>query len=355
MARVDFQEVPVVDYLDLARDRRKFFRDLEHALCNVGFMVYVNVPGFDAAFQDRAFAAAHAFFDNPAEVKEACDMVHSPHYRGYTNFRTSGKAELVSEAYQMGPEEPSVTDPSIPIWNRMRRGPNLWPELPGFRETISEVWDRYLPVSRELGHLICELLEVDRDRYDRYFLEKDPEYVAALNHTVAVSELDEAFQEQVAKDMLKVSGNGAHVDGAPFISMLIADQPGLQVLRLDGKTWADAPVIPGSIIVNIGNTLQYLSGRRMVATMHRVHPLKPTKRRISIPYFLLPSLDKDLEPFDGRKPNPRNRGVDYALDRMTLFSRCTKRWYPDEYERVKAEAIEQDKQIRERRAMASKL
>lgn len=355
MARVDFQEVPVVDYLDLARDRPKFFRDLEHALCNVGFMVYVNAPGFDAAFQEKAFAAAHEFFDSPQDAKEACDMVLSPHYRGYTDFRTVDKAELVSEAFQFGRDVPPVTDPSVPIWHRMRRGPNLWPGVSGFRETISEVWNRYYPVCRELGHLICELLEVDHERYDRYFLDKDPDYIAALNHTVAPSELNEAFREKVAQDMMSVSGNGAHVDGAPFITMLIADEPGLQVLNLDGKTWVDAPVIPGSIIVNIGNTLQYLSGRKMVATMHRVHPLKPTKRRISLPYFLLPSLEGDLEPFDGSKPKPRNRGLDYALDRMTLFHRCTNQWHAEEFKQVKALAAEQNKKIRERRAMESKL
>lgn len=355
MARVDFQEVPVVDYLDLARDRPKFFRDLEHALCNVGFMIYVNAPGFDAAFQERAFAAAQKLFDSPQELKERCDMALSPHYRGYSNFSGSGKNETASEAFQFGREEPSDTDPAIPIWHRMRRGPNLWPEVPGFRETITELWDRYHPVCRELGHLICELLQVEEDRYDRYFLKEDPEYIAAINHTVAPSELDEAFRQKVAKDLESVAGNGAHIDGAPFISMLINNEPGLQVLKLDGKTWADAPVIPGAIIVNIGGSLQYLSGKRMVATVHRVNSLKPTKRRISLPYFLLPSLDVDLEPFDGRKANPINRGIGFALSRMVLFPRCTEKWYPEEYEHLKVLQIEQDKALRERKSAKSKL
>jgi len=246
----------------------------------------------------------------------------------------------------------------------MRRGPNLWPDVPGFHETISELWDRYHPICRELGHLICELLEVDVERYDRYFLAEDPEYVSAINHTVAPSELDPALREKVAKDLENVEGNGAHIDGGPFISMLINNEPGLQVLKLDGKSWVDAPVIPGAIIVNIGGSLEYLSGKRMVATVHRVNSLMPTKRRISLPYFLLPSLDKDLEPFDGRKPHPKmaraqeaesTRGVGFALSRMVLFKKCVDRWYPQEHKQLLAMQAEQSRAWAEKRGAQSKL
>ena len=85
-------------------------------------------------------------------------------------------------------------------------------------------------------------------------------------------------------------GASGHVDGAPFVTLLIADSPGLQVLalagnQLDGKSWVDVTPGPGQVVVNIGATLSKLSNKRLRATVHRVNPLLQTRRRCSLPYF----------------------------------------------------------------------
>ena len=63
---------------------------------------------------------------------------------------------------------------------------------------------------------------------------------------------------------------GAHIDGPPFIALLINDRPGLQVVAGEGQ-WIDAPVtcrtaegdyhvpVIRSVIVNTGGTLMHLS------------------------------------------------------------------------------------------------
>ncbi len=79
-----FTSIPVVDFGNLQAAPDRFFADLQHALCDVGFMVAVNVPGFDVAFQQRVFAEAHAFFDRPQDEKDKSDVTHSPHFRGYS-------------------------------------------------------------------------------------------------------------------------------------------------------------------------------------------------------------------------------------------------------------------------------
>ena len=56
-------EIPVVDWLDVERDREKFLADLRHALSDCGFLVLANAPGFDDAFQQRAFREVRGFFD----------------------------------------------------------------------------------------------------------------------------------------------------------------------------------------------------------------------------------------------------------------------------------------------------
>merc|ERR1719203_2771486 len=106
----------------------------------------------------------------------------------------------------------------------------------------------------------------------------------------------------------------AHIDGPNFISLLINDKPGLQVIAGEGK-WINAPVtcrtkpgeypvpvIPGSVVVNSGGLLMHLSKGRVVATLHRVNPMlvPEGEDRISMPFFLTPKMEGPLTPFVSR-------------------------------------------------------
>ena len=62
--------VPLVSMGDLTKDRAKFFKDMEFALCQVGFMVLSDVPGLAEDFQEKCFRLSHAFFDLPEEQKQ---------------------------------------------------------------------------------------------------------------------------------------------------------------------------------------------------------------------------------------------------------------------------------------------
>ena len=55
------QELPTVDWLDLARNREKFLNDLRYALSDCGFLVLTNAPGLDDDFQQRAFREVRGF------------------------------------------------------------------------------------------------------------------------------------------------------------------------------------------------------------------------------------------------------------------------------------------------------
>jgi isopenicillin N synthase-like dioxygenase len=57
----------------------------------------------------------------------------------------------------------------------------------------------------------------------------------------------------------------------------------------DDEVWLDAPIIPGSVLINIGETLSFLSGGVMKSTWHRVvkspREEDARKERFSIAYF----------------------------------------------------------------------
>eukprot|EP01062_Namystynia_karyoxenos_P078925 TRINITY_DN8205_c0_g1_i1.p1 TRINITY_DN8205_c0_g1~~TRINITY_DN8205_c0_g1_i1.p1 ORF type:complete len:397 (+),score=138.29 TRINITY_DN8205_c0_g1_i1:79-1191(+) len=365
------EEIPVVDFGLLEHDRGVFFAEMRHALCDVGFMQLCNVPGLEADFQQKCFAQAHAFFKLPQEVKDRVSVVNSPHFRGYSTHRSAENKKRVviaSEAFQFGLEQPPIRGDSLPVWQRILRGPNQWPDpalLPEFRSTIEELHRRYFALSRRLGHLICEMLQVDPARYDSYFYETDPDLLASINYNVAPSEVDPAERRRVQK-VLAGGGGDWHVDGAPFVTLLIADQPGLEVLRKDDDgsrtSVAAVPMPPGSVTVNIGATLQKLSGGRLRATLHRVNPLSSSGPRVSLPYFLLPRLDNALLPFDAEpaavKPSavpPRDRGLAYAAERMRIFDASARRWYAKEWPLVEAAVQAEAAARRSARAAAPRL
>ena len=177
---------------------------------------------------------------------------------------------------------------------------------------------------------------------------------------------DENAQELVRRsyETFDAKNVGAHIDGPPFIALLINDRPGLQVVAGEGQ-WIDAPVtcrtaegdyhvpvIPGSVIVNTGGTLMHLSEGRYSATLHRVNTTLIPKgdTRVSMPYFLLPKMEGDLVPFGKAQAAQegaagyqagRDRGANACVNRMGTFPQVTRRWWAEEFEALKQQQREE--------------
>jgi hypothetical protein len=84
-------------------------------------------------------------------------------------------------------------------------------------------------------------------------------------------------------------GVGAHKDSG-FVTILLQDETaGLQVETPGG--WIDAPPIPGTFVVNIGELLEMASNGYLKATMHRVISPPTGRERFSVAFFLGASLD----------------------------------------------------------------
>lgn len=368
-------EIPTVDWLDLERDRNRFMDDLRYALSECGFMVLANAPGLEDAFQQRAFREVRGFFESPRELKKTAHIAKSPYFRGYSLPTPADRGHgQVIEAFQYGFEQEPLCahdDRSRPIHERLFRGPNTWPadeRLAGFRPAVEELNLAYHKLTHELGELIVESLGEDPAEFRKYFIFDDPDLAASLNHNYSLDVFDEETQAQVRSWYEKFDADnvGAHIDGPPFMALLINDRPGLQVVAGEGK-WMDAPVtcrtaegdyhvpvIPGSVIVNTGGTLMHLSEGRYSATLHRVNTtlIPKGETRISMPYFLIPKMEGDLIPFGksaadiegaaGYKAG-RDRGANACVNRMGTFPQVTRRWWAEEFEELRAQQQEEVK------------
>ena len=365
----ELEEIPVVDWLDLERDRDRFLADLRYALSECGFLVLANAPGLEDEFQQRAFREVRAFFDAPMDIKKTAHISNTPYFRGYTLPTPADRGHgQVIENFQYGFEQEPLCahdDRSQPIHRRLFRGPNTWPvtdTLPGFRPVIEELTHTYHELTHRLGELIVESLGEDPAEFRRYFDFEDPDLAASLNHNFALDVFAEEDQAKVraAYDRFDSQNVGAHIDGPPFVALLINDRPGLQVVAGEGR-WMDAPVtcrtaegeygvpvIPGSVVVNTGGTLMHLSEGRYSATLHRVNTclIPDGETRVSMPYFLIPKMEGDLVPF-GRSEAAsegaagyeagRDRGANACANRMGTFPQVTRRWWKEEFEALRAQ------------------
>ena len=360
-------QLPEVDWLDKESNPDKFFKDLRYALSEYGFMVLTNAPGLSDEFQQRAFKEVRGFFDSPVELKKTSYIGKTPYFRGYSlpTPADSGYGQVI-EAFQYGFEQEPLCkhdDKSQPIHRRLFRGPNTWPDeesLPGFRPLIDDLNQRYHRLTHLLGEAIVESLGEDVEAFREYFDFDDPDLAASLNHNFGLDAYAEEDQVKVRKEYKKFSSDkvGAHIDGPPFIALLINDRPGLQVVAAEGE-WIDAPVtcrtapgdyhvpvIPGAVIVNTGGTLMHLSEGRYSATLHRVNTtlIPKGETRVSMPYFLIPKMEGDLIPFGkseagsvgvGGYESGRDRGANASVNRMGTFPQVTRRWWAEEYSELR--------------------
>ncbi|KAH7026710.1 uncharacterized protein B0I36DRAFT_366237 [Microdochium trichocladiopsis] len=97
-------------------------------------------------------------------------------------------------------------------------------------------------------------------------------------------------------------GHNAHTDVGSF-TLLVTEQPGLQVLSPVTGRWEYVDAKPGHAIINVADTLRFISGRRFRSAMHRVLPPGADGRmaqdRYSTAYFLRAGDDVVLTGMDG--------------------------------------------------------
>ncbi|KAG6907940.1 putative NRPS-like protein biosynthetic cluster [Tephrocybe rancida] len=346
----DFDAVPIVDFSLAETDTEEYLRQLSFALEDVGFAVFVNVPGFEDAFQKELFTLAEGLFSKPLEWKESLGTKNSYSLRGY--FRADdivGGHKAYAEAYRFGADLPTpeaTGEGKVPFWLRLHEGPNQWPaegDLPTFRSKMEALFDQYRALNLTLNEHICQLLDIPNSVLGDFFPEKT-EFNSALWHYFPVT--PELLQE--AKNGF-VQGMHEHRDPSTFVTCLIQSRPGLQAQNHQGK-WVDIPYVEGGVVCNIGVQLMKLTGGRLVATMHRVNTLKIDKDRYTIPYVLSTKLEKPVLPLPQfanpelakmhAAPNPRIQKLLAIEDplirsgfaRLSLFPAVTKKLYPAEFE-----------------------
>jgi isopenicillin N synthase-like dioxygenase len=270
--------LPVVDLRDPAAEAAAAIDD---ACRRVGFF-YVVGHGVDPALAGRVDAAARAFFARPESEKAAIAMARGGRaWRGWfplggelTSGVPDGKEGLYFGA-ELGAEHPRVAA-GTPL-----HGANLFPASPPELRGAVLAW---LDAMTALGHRLASLVAVG--------LGLDPGWFAT-HLTGDPTILFRIFRYPPSPAAAGGWGVAEHTDYGLLTILRQDDAGGLEVRTAGG--WVDAPPVPGSFVVNIGDMLDRMTGGRYRSTPHRVRNTSGGDR-VSLAFFFDPSWDAEVVP-----------------------------------------------------------
>jgi isopenicillin N synthase-like dioxygenase len=306
---------PVVDVRMLAggaaSQKREAVAILGAACRETGFFC-VSGHGIDAACRANLFTAARQFFNLRVEQKRRYSISLSPHNRGYVEMEAErlkadappDRKEAFNVGLELAPDHPEI------LAQRPLRGLNLWPDIPGWRETMLDYYDRCFTIGQIIHRGISADLGLDEQYFDPKIAE--PAAVLRLLHYPA-----RPAASQAVGSAGEQPGAGEHTDYGNITLLATDGVAGLEVRQLDG-TWVEVADTQDLLLCNIGDCLMRWTNDRYRSTPHRVRI--PEAERYSIAYFLDPNPDAIVEPIL-REPEETSRYApisvrDYLLGRL---------------------------------------
>ena len=258
------------------------------AACRAHGFFYVTGHGVDPALVQRLENLSRRFFalDEPTKMRWRMALGGRA-WRGYFPLGgelTSGRPDW-KEGLYLGTELPAdhpLVRAGTPV-----HGPNLFPELEGFRATVLA----YIDAVTRLGHRLMEGIALSLGLPAGYFAERytaDPLILFRIFN----------YPTQPVPDGMDVQwGVGEHTDYG-LLTILHQDQVGGLAVHTPGG-WIDAPPVAGSFVCNIGDMLDRMTGGLYKSTPHRVKRNTSGHDRLSFPLFFDPNFEARVQRIEG--------------------------------------------------------
>ena len=295
--------IPLLDWREFRSDPQAFVDALGRACRDPGFFL-LSGHGIPSDLIAAVFDQAARFFARPDDGKAPLSILSNPHNRGWAAEgserldETSGQVDR-KQAFNIGLDL-AADDPRVRAGEAFR-GVNVWPDQPGFRDTMLAYYDAALALGVGLHRAFARDLGLAPDFFDD-----------KVDAPLATLRLLSSPRGTGAEGE---SGAGAHPDYGSVTLLLTDGEAGLQV-RPRGGDWMDVPHVPGAFVVNIGDCLMRWTNDIYVSTPHRVLP--PKRARASVAFFLDPNPDAVIAalPGTGEAKYPPVTGAAYLRQRL---------------------------------------
>ena len=290
--------LPVIDVgpliSDIALPARTAVAEQIQMACRERGFFYVTGHGVPPGLLDGLAEASTEFFALPMADKLEIAMEHGGRaWRGFFPVGaelTSGRPDL-KEGLYFGTELPG-DDPRV-LAGLPLHGRNLFPrQVPRLRPLVLA----YLDALTSLGQAVLTGVALSLGLDAGYF---------ATGYTADPTILFRIFHYPPSPPHASDWGVGEHTDYGLLTLLAQDDSGGLQIAAPEG--WIDAPPIPGTMVCNIGDMLDRLTGGWYRSTPHRVRNLSG-RGRLSFPFFLDPGFSAEVPPLpdcataeDGRR------------------------------------------------------
>ncbi|MDM0076860.1 2-oxoglutarate and iron-dependent oxygenase domain-containing protein [Variovorax sp. J2P1-59] len=282
--------LPVIDVSALVADSpgRDEVAARIGAACRAHGFFYVTGHGVDEGLVERLEDLSRRFFALDEAAKMQWRMALGGRaWRGYFPLAgelTSGRPDW-KEGLYLGtelPEDHPLVRARTPV-----HGPNLFPDIEGFRDTVLA----YIDAVTRLGHRLIEGIALSLGLQATYFAERytaDPLILFRIFN----------YPTQPVPDGMDVHwGVGEHTDYGLLTILRQDDVGGLQVRTPEG--WIEAPPVPHSFVCNIGDMLDRMTGGLYKSTPHRVTRNTSGRDRLSFPLFFDPNFEARVQRIEG--------------------------------------------------------
>ena len=273
--------IPVINYLDDDAHLK-----LDEAFKTIGFAYFETQTSWP-----KILNHAKEFFSLPLEEKNKYKYTSTESntgYQGMIESLTPGTPPDLKEAFN---------------WCKYLDD-NKWPSE-NFK-LICEEWNLVLElITKRILGLIEKALEL-------------PELSLINKHQGSKSTTTRmlhypAWNGEIQENQMR---GGEHTDYGTITILFTDENPGLQIKPRGSNDWINAPYIPNTCIVNVGDLLQRWTNDIYISTPHRVINEHLNISRYSFPYFVHPCDDVQVDSLNGKQRYETIGAKEYLVWRL---------------------------------------
>ena len=253
---------------------------IKRACLQTGFF-YIHNTCVDTGVIEKTLAAMRAFFDMPDDSPVKLD-VHNKYVSGLKGWTPVFEEPAYQKDTIAHLESFDISQELTPDqYRRLRIVPNVWPDLPGFRESVLAYNEQVTRLGRALSEVFAEILGAERNFISERSGIKAPRTMRLLHYP----------SNDVPADNRNV-GIAAHTDFECF-TIMYQTAPGLELTDVSGH-WYEAPSDIGAFTIILGDMMERFTNGWLKATGHRV--VNTPWTRYSIILFFAVDGDYEVAP-----------------------------------------------------------